>query len=195
MSVTSLITTLEGFSPTMYNDSGDKPTIGYGHLITSEDKYDKHTILTEEEAKELLLKDIETKANIRTYVKRDLTDNQLTALTSFVFNVGLGNFANSTLCKLINGNEDLSSSKVLDQFARWRLVNGWISKGLVKRRLIELYVFADKVFDIDSELEPSKQWEKEPMFYTDENWHNLDASLRRESINIYNKYKNNLINQ
>lgn len=67
-----------------------------------------------------------------------LTDAQYAALTDFVFNLGAGNFASSTLCRLVKAG-DLTAAA--DEFGKWVYghVDGVAVKfdGLVRRRAAE----------------------------------------------------------
>lgn len=67
-----------------------------------------------------------------------LTDNQCAVLLSFVYNVGIQNFKNSTLLKLLREGEILKASK---QFRRWIHADGRIDSGLMRRRKIEADIF------------------------------------------------------
>lgn len=115
-----------------YSCPAGKPTIGYGHT--------KNVFIgmdcTEGEAEEWLTQDIcHVEHLIDAYVKVPLTENQLSALVSFVFNVGGWNFRSSTLLRRLNeGKYD----EVPFQMRRWiyARVHGEkvVLPGLVTRR-------------------------------------------------------------
>jgi len=67
-----------------------------------------------------------------------LTQNQLDALTSFVFNLGEGNFASSTLLKKSNA-QDWAGAR--EEFARWNHAAGKEMPGLTRRRAEEAALF------------------------------------------------------
>jgi len=67
-----------------------------------------------------------------------LNNNQFSALVSFVFNVGIGNFKASTLLKKLRGGDYLGAA---DEFPKWRRANGKILRGLVLRRAAERDLF------------------------------------------------------
>lgn len=69
-----------------------------------------------------------------------LNANQYGALVSFVFNVGCGNFADSTLLKRLNAGEK-PSTVVEEELPQWRLAGGKIAPGLVERRKQEIALF------------------------------------------------------
>lgn len=60
-----------------------------------------------------------------------LTQGELDAYTSFVFNVGAGNFAKSTLRTKLNNGQHLAAC---DQLLRWDYANGKKLRGLTTRR-------------------------------------------------------------
>lgn len=75
------------------------------------------------------------------YVKVELNQNQIDAITSFVYNVGVGNFISSTLLRRIN---EKKFSEAADQFMRWRFAGGREYAGLVRRREAERKLFLTK---------------------------------------------------
>ena len=90
---------------------------------------------TRDEAMEWLREDAVTAEKcINNSVRVAITQNQFDALVSFVFNVGCGNFRNSTLLKLLNDGEDI---KAAEQFAVWNKAAGHVMAGLTTRRLAE----------------------------------------------------------
>jgi len=68
-----------------------------------------------------------------------LTDNQLTAITSLVYNIGFGAFKRSTLLRLLNAGA--SKEEVAKQFLRWNKAGGKEIKGLTNRRQAEFNLF------------------------------------------------------
>lgn len=172
-----LIKYFESYRATSYFDVTNHPTIGYGHLITPSEFELYHNItLTEDQAEELLQKDIEERANIADVVP-DLDQysmGQIAALTSLCFNIGIVNFKMSTLLKHLKAKQDIT-----DDFAQWRRSGGKIYQGLEKRRLVEQMIYRDDVLDPRGDL-PSVQWEKD-LPTTDENWKNLKPIIRLEA--------------
>lgn len=137
-----LVKGFEGFSPKAYLCPAGVPTIGYGHTgnVRPTDT------ITQPEAEALLKKDLEKfEAGVKKAVKVPLNENQLAALVSFAYNVGLGAFNNSTLLKQLNeGHYDLAA----DQLLRWTKAAGKELKGLVRRRAAERAVFLTPVGDL-----------------------------------------------
>lgn len=75
---------------------------------------------------------------IRELVRVELNQSQFDALASFVYNVGIGNFEDSTLLRLINSGDMEGAA---GQFKRWNKAGGLVMKGLDRRRYAEAYVF------------------------------------------------------
>ena len=124
-------------------------TVGYGHVITPEDgtKYDNG--ITEEEATELLKRDLERV--VYQYLNPWLEDNsivltqqQYDALVSFTFNLGQSWMNGSGLSEaLLSGD----FSEVGAQMMRWVNVNGKPSAGLYRRRNDEVNMFENGSYE------------------------------------------------
>lgn len=143
--VVDLIKVSEGFMPKAYIDPVGIWTIGYG--TTAEAGVGivpkAGMVITEWQASQYLEKVIEkVEADINRYVKVPLTDNQFSALVSFVYNVGIGNFASSTLLRKLNSRDYLGAA---NELLRWNkgTVRGKkvVLPGLVTRRAKEREVF------------------------------------------------------
>lgn len=124
----------EGFKPKMYKDAVGKPTIGYGTLIDTEaEHYLLTAVITKEEADKLLRKDVEKMIDIiAPKIKVALSQNQIDAIISFVYNLGTGNFLSSTLLKKINLNP--YDPNIQNEFLRWNKAGKKVLAGLTKRR-------------------------------------------------------------
>lgn len=135
----SFIALHEGFVPNIYKDAAGLPTIGFGHLLR-EGEHDrfKHGI-TREEGKTILKQDVaEAERFVNSFVKVPLNQKQFDALVSFVFNIGAGNFRNSTLLRKLNeGDYDGAST----EFLRWVRAGGRVLLGLQRRRAAERKMF------------------------------------------------------
>ena len=136
----SLIRHFEGLKLESYVCPAGKLTIGYGHAFDDVFKGQK---ITKDEAEKILEKDIEFfNSGIKRYLKVPLAPNQLGALISFAFNVGIGNLKTSTLLRKINLKDFDGASK---EFLRWNkaTVDGKLTvlDGLTKRREAESQVF------------------------------------------------------
>lgn len=115
------------------------PTIGWGHTKGVK----LGDTCSVQQADIWLSQDIEEAAGaVASLVKVPLTQGQFDALTDFVFNLGAGRLAGSTLLILLNkGRTDAAA----DQFQLWvhAKVDGKdvIEPGLVKRRTAEVAMF------------------------------------------------------
>ena len=133
-------------------------TIGYGHSIFYNNKQLNKTNdpqgviakslypngITIDQAETLLKNDIyDTEILLNNVLKNiSLNENQYSALTSFVFNVGIGRFIKSTLLKRLKDKNYLAAA---EEFKKWRKVGSIISNGLVKRREAEKALFLKEV--------------------------------------------------
>ena len=125
----------EGLRLKAYKCPGDVWTIGYGHTkgVTA------GMVCTEQQADRWLREDLgEAAGYVDRYVVVPLNVNQRAALSSFVFNLGVGNFRKSSLLVELNkGNYEVASSK----FGLYVKSGGVIQGGLVKRRAEERSIF------------------------------------------------------
>lgn len=122
---------LKAYLPT----KNDVWTVGYGH---THGVY-QGMVITEQQAEQFLHEDVKWAEDaVNQYVHVNLTQNQFDALVSFVFNVGTGNFSNSTLLKLLNKGDYKGAA---DQFLRWNKQKGVVLNGLTTRRKNERALF------------------------------------------------------
>jgi lysozyme len=129
----------EGCSLTAYQDQVGVWTIGYGH--TGADVTPGLTI-TQQQAEALLAKDVLAAARcVNTMVKLQLTQCEFDALVDFVFNLGAGNFARSTLLTALNAGD---FPRAAAQFECWDRAGGIVVAGLLRRRQAELGLFENK---------------------------------------------------
>jgi len=115
-------------------------TIGYGHTkgVRSGQK------ITPQKAEAFLVEDVQwCEDAIRRHVSVPLSQFQFDALVSFVFNLGEGNFASSTLLKVLNRGD---YQGVPEQITRWNKarVDGVLKplRGLTRRRSAEAALFS-----------------------------------------------------
>ncbi len=138
-----IIKTAEGCRLVAYRCPGGTLTIGWGHTLGVREAQR----CTQAQADQWLSEDvIEAENAVRRYVDVPLNLNQFSALTSFVFNVGAGNFHYSTLLKRLNeGKYD----EVPTQLKRWVYANKEKLPGLVERREKEAALFTSTAQDIN----------------------------------------------
>jgi lysozyme len=131
-----LIKKFEGCRLEAYKCPAGILTIGYGHTGSEVHLGQK---ITQEQAEKYLKQDITIHSNnVSRLVKAPLNQNQFDALVSFEYNVGYGNFASSTMLKLLNQKKYTEAAA---QFGRWVYANKKILQGLVKRRAAEKELF------------------------------------------------------
>ena|SRR5689334_16300045 len=127
----ALVREHEGLRLKAYQDSAGVWTIGYGHTrgVRPGDS------ISAARAEQFLDADLaEAERAVARLVKVPLTDDQFSALVSFVFNTGEGAFARSTLLRKLNeGGYGLVPACLKS----WIFDNGRVLPGLVKRRAAE----------------------------------------------------------
>jgi len=133
----NIIKEFEGFKAYPYLDSAGLLTIGYGHLIKKGELFERDISI--EEAEIILAQDAGFAINaVNNFVLVPLSQNQFNSLVSFVFNVGVGAFARSTMLGKIN-KKDYQGA--FDEFKRWNKAGGNVVAGLVNRRRKEAALF------------------------------------------------------
>ena len=134
-----LIKYFEGFEGTAYLCPANVWTIGYGR--TRNVKEGDRT--TEPQAERDLLEELEEfKHQVLHSVKVELTQNELDALTSWTYNLGVGNLNSSTLLKKLNAG---IKDEVPAEMLRWNKAGGKVLAGLTKRREAEAELWAKEV--------------------------------------------------
>lgn len=133
----ALVQKFEGLKLAAYLCPAGKWTIGWGHTrgVSLGDK------ITRAEAERLLAEDVADAAkHVDRLIKVTLNENQRGALASFVFNLGSGAFASSTLRERLNKGEYESVPSELRRWVRARHPHtGKLAEmpGLVRRREAE----------------------------------------------------------
>lgn len=139
-----LIKHFEGFEAHAYPDpatNAEPITIGYGTTRYPDGtKVKLGDICTESQASDWLETDLnERLTSMLKLIKPELSNNETCALLSFCYNVGLGNFASSTMLKLLNASAPKDA--IARQFHRWNKANGEVMVGLTRRRAAEAALF------------------------------------------------------
>lgn len=156
-----LISNFEGFSATPYNDAqtNGNCTIGYGTLLhrgpcTAADSATYPNGITTQQALGLLQNEANADANaIDRNVTVPLTAEQRDALTSFVYNVGIGAFQGSTLLRDLNAG---NAQAAADQLLRWRNQNGRPVPGLLNRRNAERCYFLHGAITCQGQIQDAR---------------------------------------
>jgi lysozyme len=140
----TLIRKFEGFRARAYRDAVGVWTIGYGHTSRAGPPQVKAgLVVTRARAAQILAKDVAMFAEgVAGLVTAVLNDNQFSALVSFAYNVGLGNFRKSSVLSAVN-REDFEA--VPRRLALWSRAGGRVLPGLVRRRAAEAALFATEV--------------------------------------------------
>ena len=131
----SIVRKFEGCELTAYLCPAGIPTIGYGHT---------HNVklgdtCTQQQAEEWLEDDFfYATSDVKAVVKVPLTDNQLDALASFVFNLGVRKLIQSTLLKKLNAKDYTGAA---NEFDKWVFAAGKKLNGLIARRAAEKALF------------------------------------------------------
>jgi lysozyme len=148
----SLIKQFEGFRPTAYIDTSGLPVIGYGQTRVNGKTVQLGQSISQEQANLALDQELlQIQQLVLAHVKVDLNPHQLGALTSLVYNAGLGAIKNSTLIKKLNAGDYLGASQ---EFLRWNKANSGgalvVFPGLTKRRAAEQQLFLTPLLEVGS---------------------------------------------
>lgn len=130
----ALVATWEGRSLAAYLDPVGIPTIcdGYTHAVKMGDT------ATPQKCDELTSKEVsKALAVVDSSVPRKLPDGVRVALASFVYNVGAGAYAGSTLLRKLRAGDIVGACRELP---RWVYASGRKLRGLVRRRNAEMQV-------------------------------------------------------
>lgn len=128
---TAVVSYYEGYQPTAYRDPVGVATICYGHTATAR----MGQTLSQERCTQLLQADLgHAFSAVDRRAQVDLPPPTRAALASFVYNVGEGAFARSTLLRKLNAG-DLRGA--CHELSRWVYAGGRKLNGLVKRRATE----------------------------------------------------------
>ena len=132
----NIIKQFEGCKLKAYQDIVGVWTIGFGSTAN----VSPGEVITIDEALKRLNDDVAVRANkVQKLVTADCTNNQLCALVSLSYNIGLGNLTHSTLLKLLNERADVH--QVADEFLKWDKAGGQVVAGLLRRRQAERSLF------------------------------------------------------
>ena len=131
----ALIKEFEGLRLKAYLCPGGVWTIGYGHTAGVK----PGMVISEAQAEEYLKADLIAFERYLNGLGLALNQNQFDALVSFIYNVGTGNFSNSTLLRKVRANPQENS--IMDEFLRWVYSKGRVLPGLQRRRLAEMKLY------------------------------------------------------
>ena len=142
MELADFVAKFEGFRLNAYQDSVGVWTIGYGNTFNplTKEEVKQGDKISRNTAKSWLDTELAVvKSQVMSVVKVLINANQLNALTSFTYNVGIGNLKKSTLLKLLNAGAP--KEQVAKEFLKWNKAGGQVLKGLTIRRQAEADLF------------------------------------------------------
>jgi lysozyme len=136
-----LIKQFEGCKLKAYKCPASLWTIGYGNTFYEDGtKVKQGDVITQARAEELLNNIVDDFAKqVDVLVKSNVTANNFSAIVSFAFNVGIGNFRRSTLLRKVNANP--KDATIPAEFKKWTRANNVVLKGLVRRREAEAKLY------------------------------------------------------
>jgi lysozyme len=142
----ALIKRNEGCRLTAYRDVVNVLTIGWGH--TGPDVYEGMTI-TQEQADQMLVSRLANEflpGVLAAINGAPVTQNQLDAMTSLAWNIGVRAFTSSTVVRMHKAGDYVAAAEA---FNLWVKAGGRVYAGLVRRRQeeAELYLSADHEID------------------------------------------------
>ncbi|NBC65032.1 MAG: glycoside hydrolase family protein [Bacteroidetes bacterium] len=109
--------------------------IGYGH----QSGVTEGMTISEAEAEQLLREDLRVfEENISQMVGVGVTNNEFSAMVCLSYNIGSGNFGQSTVLRKVNEEK---WDEAADAILMWNKVNGQVNSHLVSRREMERELF------------------------------------------------------
>ena len=130
-----LIKDFEGLRLAAYKCPAGVWTIGFGHTKGVK----QGQVITEAQACDYLVEDIGPIERQLNKLGINFRQEQFDALVSWIFNLGWGNFSNSTLKKKIIA--DAKDEDIAAEFIKWINAGGKPLPGLKKRRVAESNMF------------------------------------------------------
>jgi lysozyme len=126
---------VESFKSKTYLDLRGVPTIGWG--TTKGIKLGM--TITKDQAEAWIQREVaEVESAIMSLLQISCGENQLCALISLVYNIGISHFENSTLLRKLNAGDVIGASQ---EFVRWDHSAGREVFGLLNRRKTEQSLF------------------------------------------------------
>lgn len=130
-----MIARFEGLRLTAYKCPAGVWTIGYGHTEGVKEGDE----ITREQAERMLFDDTEQyRLAVDKAVSITLNYNEMEALTSLCYNIGIRGFTNSTLVNKLNQGDKLGAAM---EFPKWSKIGRERSRGLLRRRMAEAELF------------------------------------------------------
>lgn len=97
---------------------------------------------------------------VESALTRPANENQLAAMTSLAFNIGLGAFQRSTVLRAHNRGDEEAAARA---FALWNKAGGRVMRGLTRRRAAEAALYLEPVrVKIDIPVQPVARMQIDP---------------------------------
>lgn len=137
----ALIEACEGLRLKAYRDAVGVLTVGFGHTTAAGKPIVKEgmELTGKAEADSILASDLKrVEDDVSKCLLVETKQCQFDALISFTYNLGIGNFKNSTLLRKVNAGDFTGAAA---EFGRWNKAGGKVLAGLTKRRKAERLLF------------------------------------------------------
>ena len=121
---------------TAYQDIRGIWTCGWGHV--GPEVVEGFTMTQDEADSQLVMDTLHATNTVNRLVTAPLSQSEFDAVVDLVYNIGSGNFAGSTMLKLLNAGD--MSNAVLE-FDKWDRAGGQVVAGLLRRREAETQEF------------------------------------------------------
>ncbi len=132
----AFIKAFESLRLTPYRDDAGNWTVGYGHLIGSDEPI---VTWTQDHADAEFAADVtEVDIGLADLISVELRQHEFDAIASFAFNCGTNAFRNSTLRRVLNEQDYVAAALEL---GRWGRAGGKWNAGLLRRRIGEMAIF------------------------------------------------------
>lgn len=147
-----MLTGFEAMILHVYQDQANIPTVCVGHVVKPEDQVWLRDGVTRDECLQVLGRDVQRfEDGINSMVHVPISQPMVDALTSLVFNIGLGAFAKSSVLAYLNRREytQAADAFLLWKYARVKLKDGSYDKRpiLLGRREAEARLFRSGIFE------------------------------------------------
>lgn len=150
----------EAFVSKTYDDGVGNKTIGYGHMLRPGESLADE--ISEAQARELFAKDVARIVNPALgRINARLTQNQIDALGSFIYNVGPGNFTRSVLPELNAGDHKavIAAMREYVKGRNQRTGERVALRGLIRRRGEEVALYSAPAGSVSLSL-PTPDWSR-----------------------------------
>ncbi len=136
---------IEGFRDTAYQPiPNDKWTIGYGFTEQLDGTPVKEGDTISKEDADFHLSRLVNRLGVKldkSGLDKIVTQNQFDAVVSLVYNIGLGNWTNSTTSRLF-----YAGANITDRFTLWDKAQGHVVQGLLNRREKEKRIYDEGIY-------------------------------------------------